>query len=159
ENEAVAHDYRKRLAGKSPISGELNYADMAIRQAGGNKDAALSYIDRELARGRKEGWSEPAFRQIQGERDLIVNDQYTPGRMYEVDLHARPEQFLDWDKPLSGQSGAMRSKLEEMGYYDPFTSSPDKTPQAILHQYGDKAPGQAREMADLGIPGIRYLDQ
>jgi hypothetical protein len=25
------------------------------------------------------------------------------GRMYEVAIHADPERFLDWDKPLSAQ--------------------------------------------------------
>src|SRR5215207_7930136 len=30
------------------------------------------------------------------------------GRMYEVAIHADPERFLDWDKPLSGQSERVR---------------------------------------------------
>lgn len=35
------------------------------------------------------------------------------GRMYEVNLHARPEQFLDWDRPLAGQNEAARDAFEQ----------------------------------------------
>ena len=33
------------------------------------------------------------------------------GRMYEVDIAADPEHFLDWDRPLSEQSPKVREKL------------------------------------------------
>ena len=35
--------------------------------------------------------------------------------MYEVNIKANPEQFLDWDKPLSQQPKAVREALERMG--------------------------------------------
>lgn len=31
-----------------------------------------------------------------------------PGRMYEVNINAKPEQFLDWDKPLAAQRSALQ---------------------------------------------------
>jgi hypothetical protein len=35
------------------------------------------------------------------------------GSMYEVRINADPEQFLDWDKPLSEQSGTVRDAIEK----------------------------------------------
>lgn len=35
------------------------------------------------------------------------------GKMYEVNLHADPNRFLDWDKPLSGQSAPVRDALSK----------------------------------------------
>ena len=34
------------------------------------------------------------------------------GKMYEVNINADPAHFLDWDKPLSGQSDAVRQALK-----------------------------------------------
>ena len=36
----------------------------------------------------------------------------SPGRMYEVNINADPEHFLDWDKPLSEQSPQVRQALQ-----------------------------------------------
>lgn len=43
----------------------------------------------------------------------VADPTFAPssGKMYEVALHAAPEQFLDWDKPLSGQSPIARDAL------------------------------------------------
>src|SRR6201996_9301420 len=38
-----------------------------------------------------------------------------PGHMYEVDINADPEHFLDWDKPLSEQHPEALRKLKESG--------------------------------------------
>jgi len=38
-----------------------------------------------------------------------------PGHMYEVNINARPEQLLDWDKPLAGQNPQIQSALERIG--------------------------------------------
>jgi hypothetical protein len=35
--------------------------------------------------------------------------------MYEVNLHASPDDFLDWDKPLSQQSEKVRASIESIG--------------------------------------------
>ena len=39
---------------------------------------------------------------------------YTGGRMYEVDIRARPEDFLDWDAPLSQQPESVRGLLDQL---------------------------------------------
>jgi hypothetical protein len=38
-----------------------------------------------------------------------------PGKMYEVNIHADPDQLLDWDKPLSQQSEKVQGAL---GYHN-----------------------------------------
>ena len=37
------------------------------------------------------------------------------GHMYEVNIRANPEQFLDWDRPLSGQPQPVQGALERFG--------------------------------------------
>lgn len=37
------------------------------------------------------------------------------GRMYEVNVNANPENFLDWDRPLSEQSQSVRDALGRLG--------------------------------------------
>lgn len=45
-----------------------------------------------------------------------MNKPRTPGRMYEVNIKASPDDFLDWDKPLSQQSEKVRGAIEVAGW-------------------------------------------
>ena len=40
------------------------------------------------------------------------------GRLYEVNIHADPESFLDWDKPLSQQPEKVQKALAKYGAVD-----------------------------------------
>lgn len=96
-----------------------------------------------------------------------------PGRMYEVNIGADPEQFLHWDKPLSEQSPQVQQALENTGQMDAARKYfqvnarrfPDGPTGEDLHEYlrlaqggvSDRAPAEIMQQA--GIPGIRYLDQ
>ena len=106
-----------------------------------------------------------------------------PGRMYEVSLHARPEQFLDWDKPLSAQSEAVRGAIAPLypKTLEPINKSlaasgrpplaadmSDKaaafygnldTTLGSVHRGNVSGGGAAEALREAGIPGIRYLDQ
>ena len=97
-----------------------------------------------------------------------------PGALYEVNIHADPQQFLDWDRPLSGQNDAVRDVLTPkaaQAYQEGIVSAP---PEKLTG--GDAYQGiagmfpwnggartdtaQASQLLrDAGIPGIRYLDQ
>ena len=77
-----------------------------------------------------------------------------PGRMYEVDIHADPSRFLDWDEPLSGQprefSAAIHEFERNMG-----------GPQSKM-RLGDamRTDSSLEDLArEAGIPGIKYLDR
>jgi hypothetical protein len=110
------------------------------------------------------------------------------GRMYEVRINADPEDFLDWDKPLSQQSKPVRDAVKEL--------RPDEQTVRMISdleakeasgagnyasrmllarlkkRFGSHAVEQdvrgssimsderaAALLRDSGIPGIRYLDQ
>jgi hypothetical protein len=110
----------------------------------------------------------------------IPNEAFTKsgGKMYEVNINARPEQLLDWDKPVASQPHVVNA-FRDMGYKEaPWPYSGKLMPERgkflelegegrgaweSLYDYG-AGRGVAGERAaaklrDAGIPGIRYLDQ
>jgi hypothetical protein len=110
------------------------------------------------------------------------------GRMYEVNIDANPDDFLDWDKPLSEQTKV----AEKLGYntkprdFEAEARAMPGTPEWVAlekqmdsrvgspgvpdvtgaeYYRGDVLRGSAGQEADLsaylrgkGIPGIKYLD-
>ena len=99
-----------------------------------------------------------------------------PGRTYEVAIKAHPDEFLDWDKPLSQQSEHVQSVLRGI-FTDNFAKSDptgaemyqglsqDARDLGIIkgHTAQTTLPGAqskaSSDLRDLGIKGIRYLDQ
>ena len=89
------------------------------------------------------------------------------GRMYEVDIDATPDEFLDWDAPLSEQSERVRGSVAEympergMTVTDADWSSryvspsDDVSGSAALQLIGE---GAESRLASKGIKGIRYKD-
>ena len=95
------------------------------------------------------------------------------GSMYEVNINANPEDFLDWDKPLSEQPQVVRdfakTRWQQIYGSDPHPSiegeyiakmaSPQSgidNPDWLLR--GGPADAQRERLRAAGIPGIRYLD-
>ena len=121
-------------------------------------------------------------------RDSIVEGRgnkinFKPGEsyLYNVDLNVAPDELLDWDAPLSGQSEkvkrAIADLVEERSRYggtvvdadwvtrsfDPETSTGGGFMQMLNDKYRRDFPTDyqakaAEEMASRGIPGIRYYD-
>lgn len=85
-----------------------------------------------------------------------------PGRMYEVNINADPEHFLDWDKPLSEQSPQVQSKVEPF-LEDRFVESNPLGSEIHAQMTHGKSWGHSADATEIlrqaGIPGIRYLDQ
>lgn len=93
------------------------------------------------------------------------------GRLYEVSVDANPEDFLDWDAPLSAQPAAVQDAFAGMGRdYEALGDTrfigvnPDRIqydaatyPSGIIKNAGDRGQVEA-ELRARGIPGIRYLD-
>jgi hypothetical protein len=76
------------------------------------------------------------------------------GYMYEVNINADPEHFLDWDKPLSEQSPKVQEALLKLPGGEHIVQS--KLPgSSIAPQYSEST----QQLRDAGIPGIKYLDQ
>jgi hypothetical protein len=108
--------------------------------------------------------------QGQGEKalDLLRSGWTRPnGRLYEVRIAAKPEQFLDWDKPLSEQPPAVQAIAERMGV--PPSHSGQNLYAALEREVtqawkpGAPDPHEsadaARALREAGIAGIRYLDE
>jgi len=82
------------------------------------------------------------------------------GKMYEVNINADPEHFLDWDKPLSEQSPKVQEALHgAIGRnWDEFKNA--QTATAIKNGFiGFSPEGTTQKLREAGIPGIKYLDQ
>jgi len=86
------------------------------------------------------------------------------GKMYEVNLHADPEAFLNWDKPLSQHGEVARKILADNWLAHPIDHANQTGGQ--IYESSRIVPGDYRDPAaasaalrDAGVPGIRYLDQ
>src|SRR5690606_13821711 len=83
------------------------------------------------------------------------------GRMYEVNIRADPDEFLDWDKPLSQQPQRIQEVLRENATED-FLQVAEAVGPGRASQLASMKGGRGR-MEDVlrkaGIPGIKYLDQ
>lgn len=79
----------------------------------------LTRIARELDkyRGGEYGkFTDPRGYELKAEYDKLLADRSKVGKTYEVSINAHPDDFLDWDKPLSQQSEKVRGALE--GYFN-----------------------------------------
>lgn len=107
-------------------------------------------------------------------RQKFVQLGRTPkGHVYEVNIHANPEDFLDWDKPLSQQSEKVRqawlrtkeklppNATDDLGANFSLLYGNEIRPQEFLNtvaSLGDPNLGE-KALKQAGIPGIKYLDQ
>lgn len=85
------------------------------------------------------------------------------GHMYEVNINAKPEQFLDWDKPLVDQTESVLHRVEPI-LGDRFVEgNPYHRGQEIyssILRESDFEPHKTTAiLRNAGIPGIRYADQ
>ena len=92
-----------------------------------------------------------------------------PGFVYETNISADPDAFLDWDKPLSEQPSLIRA----LGNYDPeyyvdydeIIHKAMQSLQPVREPTGEdiyRALGHpktaTRMLNTMGVPGIRFLD-
>lgn len=208
ENEGVARGYRDALTASNgssvrPITNvfsssgrELGQADQAaadvawmMQEHGINPSTrdGSEWLASEVAARRMGGQDVPQERVLSLLRAGVLRDQ-RHGSLYEVNLHARPEEFLDWDAPVSADSlpssmrrsldnmrAADRRSIEELGALSakrgiPLSqrilqeNAPDRRigMNALHSQLVSDVGGQQAAtdaLAAEGIPGIRYLDQ
>ena len=67
------------------------------------------------------------------------------GRLYEIELKPNPEDFLDWSKPLSDQSPAIKTKLSK--FFDKSNKSFFKDVYDDWQRYLDDIPEEAQTIA------------
>jgi hypothetical protein len=79
------------------------------------------------------------------------NNNQPPCFMYEVEIDADPNQFLEWDRPLSEQHPDVQRFFEDRGV------SLDKSGAQAYRGCGP-APALSAALAAAGVPGTAYLD-
>jgi hypothetical protein len=153
EKEGVAKQYRDQLTNQANFKtadGGLWDADglehMNVRSTArrGDLDAAIAKAE-EIA-ATDSPVSAMAARDLEKLKALKQAGGISPnpGRMYEVNINADPEHFMDYDKDIQSEhvQQAMRKVFARV-------DSGELQTQADI----------SKAYAEAGIPGIRYLDQ
>ena len=147
---------------------------------GGDRSQAISQLEKSIASIEQRGG---AALELKKAISLLETDKpFAPaptGKMYEVNINADPEHFLDWDKPLSEQPPKVKEILGNVelprgvdkdavqralsGNETPYDRDWNPTTGAALYRQIAKAPkndpnAAASQLAQSGIPGIKYLD-
>lgn len=176
ENESVAKSYRDTLQGTGfKIPDDVNVLPGDQRQAilqAANAQGAQRYP---LEAAKRAQWLSPELRSqpLETIADKIVRSRPPEGRMYEVNINAKPEQFLPWDESIA-YAGKVenpelikkirdivppdRKGIMDHGIYAGL-SGKDIYNNVLEANVRHKAPGITKALSEAGIPGIRYLDQ
>jgi hypothetical protein len=89
------------------------------------------------------------------------------GNLYTVRVHASPDEFLDWDKPLSQQSKLVQDYVSgrDLGgtlppalAHRPTAMHWDPTGSQMMQGFVGMGPKGAARMVAAGLKGVRYLD-
>jgi hypothetical protein len=136
-----------------------------------NLDYQLTMMQKQRARGlpgydKAEDFNAEARRFIEALPEL-THAPRNPGHMYEVDINAHFEDFLDWDKPLSEQSEKVRTALAEAWHAHPETHAHmtgaqiyDEVVKTAARHGAANPEAVAADMLRVDrIPGVKYLDE
>jgi hypothetical protein len=192
ENEAVAKDYRDTLAddyfetpeGKIWSPDSLEHLNLRVMmRKDGDVDAALARANdllpkaSDLTRDMLQG-DIAALNRLKATGGLTKK---TSGKMYEVNINADPEHFLDYDRPLMDQPH-IRQALGMPESIAPWETLTNEQYNAAADQLGFHIPPHVDDLSKVtgehfmeakprqgygrpedrmkaaGIPGIKYLD-
>ena len=149
ENEATAKSYKAAGPASDAQYDAINTRmSQLAKEMDANSHGYNNFKDKEL--GAKQ----------RAEYDGLMEKRSNLGHMYEVNINADPEHFLDWDKPLSKQHPTVQDAAKKaMGpNWDQFkyANAGDAVKQGFLAPGADTT---AARLHEAGIPGIKYLDQ
>ena len=156
EHEPTAKFYRDALSdmvvGEKPfnINDPLHKASSILHdEALGDRGRAISIVQNQLARDH-DPFNANVLRILKTGKDIPA--PVSSGHMYEVNINANPEHFLNWDMPFAGQSKTAQDAIKYAFGPQPgmatFGSRTMDIPRAV----------HTRLLLDKGIPGIKYLD-
>lgn len=185
ENPAVAREYRDSLAqtvkvGGKPVlennrrvgtTGDADLDDMLVANHG-DIDAVIRDLQQDVAANYPNAADRQrvAAQLAQAQRWKASGDveAANTGKMYEVNIHADPEDFLDWDAPLSQQPQRARDVLSLPPQASRINESlitkghPEMTggnAYTEIRAAGLPGPELSERLKQQGIPGIKYYDQ
>jgi hypothetical protein len=154
ENEDVAKGYRDTLARTKGTPQERARAQLDNFR--GDRQKAIDWFEHNLAAERGKVYPDTDWL-AQNDEVLayLKRGEIAPqaGRMYEVAIHADPERFLDWDKPLIDQGANLQAALAKLGVTGE-SALRGNTGKDIAPNY----PESTANLREAGIPGIKYLD-
>jgi hypothetical protein len=180
ENPEVARSYRNSNAPayqNTHIANIAYEAQRAAESATGLKGTAakpeaMKWLQSEAEKASP--YQRQSFYDAMNNYDAVMSPP--SGRTYEVNLHASPDELLDWDKPLSQQSPKVQQvvrdtlspkAMEKMRYRAGVTSFDQLKGADLYEQLVSRAGGSSghtegtvsQQLKDAGIKGIQYLDQ
>jgi hypothetical protein len=193
ENEGIARDYRKNLSYKNlkdrflnELQPDADYLEVEDLMGSGYFAPDQARLLTELGNNDWLGFDYPSQAISAAARGNIEYYDPTPelesaitnlGRMYEVNVNANPEDFLDWDKPLSAQPQAVRGAFSSLGAPERLANVRGEDAYRALGDqmgalewpigadattrksfYSNAAAKSSEALREAGIPGIRYLD-
>ncbi len=158
ENEGVARNYRDNLSGQQfgtplvsqDVRGWLESAGGDYQKAATEAKAFLSEYGGQMGRDEEKTLREAIA--------LMDKGKQSWGRMYEVDINANPEDFLDWDAPLSAQPQKVRDWFDSRGITPGFAGNQSGAELLQAEKGVLGAEGTTSALREVGVPGIKYLD-
>ena len=179
ESEGIAKGYRDRIAGAEwidkrgvPQQTNLILGDVVAQL---RKDG-MGLIDAEenasfwsmVARDGDKVSNLPGYASIKKVLDEKGIKLREKGALYQVRINANPDDFLDWDKPLSEQAAVWKRIAKDWGgeaeaadrlNLNPSVATGQQYMNAVAPQgRGDAFRGLSERLKEQGIPGIKYLD-
>ena len=120
DNESVARSYKNALSDTVMVpdgtpSLEKRVAQMALTFGDNTQEGAIQWLNK-YKNGANH--TSPAMTPeiVEEVSKRFANGDFKPGgSMYEVNIRANPDDFLDWDKPLSEQPQKVREALTSFG--------------------------------------------
>ena len=179
EREKTAEGYRDRIAGAdwvdssgipqqtnsitSDLTERLRADGMGVVDA--DQAATMWSI---IARDGDQARNSPGYPVIKKYLDEKGIRLRQKGSMYEVNIDATPDEFIDWDLPLDEQSESVMNALKktdwyeyaEEGAYNAAERRGDNAYGMDLVRYleEDGAEDAAQMLKDAGIKGVQYAD-
>jgi len=174
ENEGVAKSYRDKLSNwTADGKGLSKKLSMDLGAYGGDLDALMAHRTDQFAKWNaqdpKHFITQDLRKDIKELEALKAKSLGSGGSMYQVRINADPNDFLDWDAPLSGQSEKVRAAGSRRALPDDLPRVQRQIADGSISgaglyraplQIGGRSDAPAtRAWAEAGIPGIKYLDQ
>ncbi len=157
ENEGVARSYRDALGSVATTPSYPNLRKAMDEAADANIAAFKTPSPETQAAARA------AQARVQELQKAVASEP--KGAMYEVNINADPDTFLDWDAPLAKQRQDTLAKVRQVvdtrygtGTTDTMTAN-GADPKDLVKNFDDLPTGDMEKMLrQEGIPGIKYLD-
>jgi hypothetical protein len=168
EREGTSQGYLPPPSQPTPISPEFKAALKADDYLGfETASQAIAAMRAHPDWAKRWDIADPAALKTAFDAHEVARNANRGGHMYEVNIHAEPEDFLHWNKPIGEQNPQVQDMARRVGI-DPRDF--DIVKGAALYRkagdyFGPSSKDPSFDMAattglrEAGIPGIRYLDR